>query len=284
MSQIDIHKRKTDLAWNLLYSRLENDGLLPDENGKKKTSTIRIRAVRWAAAIAVLCISAASVYFIAQRSNSASSSLLSMHGEKATTLITTLEDGSVVYLGEMATLHYPEHFETNKREVVLEGNASFDISGNKERPFLIEAGKVQIEVLGTSFRVKNDEDAAFELAVKRGEVKVTVKGSKENCLVRAGERVTLYPDGLQISFLDDTEILDSHIERIKFKDERLADVLNVLNKEISSIPIITTPSLEDRRFTVAFEKNTPEQIAEVICLGLHLKYNKVDDKLLISEP
>ncbi len=284
MSQIDIHKRKTDGAWNLLYSRLEKDGLLPDATAQKKASTIRIRAVRWAAAIAVLCISVATIYFIAQTDNNVSPSLLAVqNGEHATTLITTLEDGSIVYLSEKATLHYPEHFKIEKREVILDGNASFDISGNRERPFYIDTEDVQIEVLGTSFQVKSENNVPFELAVKKGEVKVTAKGNKENCLVRAGEKVTLLPDGLQISFLDDADIFSTP-GRIKFKDERLADVLRVLNKETTSIALQAAPSLEDRYITVAFENNTPEEIAEVICQGFHLKYNKVDDILHISEP
>jgi len=41
--------------------------------------------------------------------------------------------------------------QREKREVSLLGNALFDVSGNKERPFLIETEQARIEVLGTSF-------------------------------------------------------------------------------------------------------------------------------------
>ena len=43
------------------------------------------------------------------------------------------------------------------REVSLQGNALFDVTGNRERPFLIETEEVRIEVLGTMFHVKSDE-------------------------------------------------------------------------------------------------------------------------------
>lgn len=54
----------------------------------------------------------------------------------------------------------------------LKGNALFDIAGNRARPFFIETGKVQIEVIGTAFHVRNSGNSPFELAVQRGEVKL----------------------------------------------------------------------------------------------------------------
>ena len=59
-------------------------------------------------------------------------------------LVTTLEDGSVVYLAQESTLKYPEHFATDKREVNLQGEAFFDVAKKHEQTFLIETEKVQI--------------------------------------------------------------------------------------------------------------------------------------------
>ena len=61
-------------------------------------------------------------------------------------LVTTLEDGSVVYLAQESTLQYPEHFTTDKREVNLQGEAFFDVAKNHEQTFLIETGKVRLSM------------------------------------------------------------------------------------------------------------------------------------------
>lgn len=280
MSQSDIKNRKADLAWEQLYTRLEKDGLLPEVTTGKRSSTFPIRAVSWAAAIAVLCVSLATLYFVTQPKDTEPSLLTMQNNENAITLVTTLEDGSIVYLSENATLHYPEHFKQEKREVILEGNAQFDVSGNKERPFYIETGDVQVEVIGTSFQIKNEAGAPFELAVKQGEVKVTAKGNNEYCLVKAGEKVQLLTDGLLVSFIDEYDLNEGYSNRIRFKDEKLGDILNVLNKELTDIPFATIPELEDRTYTVTFADNTPEQIAEILCQALKLRCVEEDGKIV----
>ena len=96
--------------------------------------------MKWAAAIIILCVSVATAIFLGQE-RTPETTLLTLHNNEAsTTLVTTLEDGSIVYLADNSQLSYPEHFQREKREVSLLGNALFDVSGNKERPFLIETG------------------------------------------------------------------------------------------------------------------------------------------------
>ena len=101
--------------------------------------------------------------------------LIMQENTEQSTLVTTLEDGSIVYMGGETSLQYPEHFSMDKREVSLQGNALFDVTGNRERPFLIETEEVRIEVLGTMFHVKSDVGSTFELSVQRGKVKVALK-------------------------------------------------------------------------------------------------------------
>lgn len=98
------------------------------------------------------------------------------------TLVTTLEDGSVVFLAKETSIRYPEHFVSDKREVSLQGDAFFDVAKNRERPFWIDTEQVKIEVLGTAFSVKSVEDAPFRLSVQRGTVRVTLKKGIRNAM------------------------------------------------------------------------------------------------------
>lgn len=280
--QFDIQKRKADKAWDQLYARLENDGLLEGTKSRRKVSPT-IRAVQWAAAIAVLCVSLVTLYFITQHRQSDTPMLTLLNTDEAT-LVTTLEDGSVVYLADKAQLEYPQHFAEKKREVSLEGSALFDITGNRERPFFIETEEVRIEVLGTSFHVKNSKNTPFELAVNRGEVRVTTKNNSQSCLVKAGESVTLLAGNLQVSTRTGEDQFAKFTRRILFKDERLGDILNVLNKGITPTPMQTTSLLEERRLTIGFENNTPDEMAYLISLGLGLSYVQQEGVILLSEP
>ena len=103
----------------------------------------------------------------------------------------------------------------------MKGNALFDIAGNRARPFFIETGKVQIEVIGTAFHVRNSGNSPFELAVQRGEVKVTQKQNGQEIHVKAGETATLLGDEWQLTVTENSEQFTRYMQNMRFKDEQL---------------------------------------------------------------
>ena len=199
-------------------------------------------------------------------------------------MVTTLEDGSIVYLGQESVLQYPEHFATDKREVNLQGEAFFDVAKNHEQTFLIETGKVRIEVLGTAFNVRSHEGDFFRLFVQRGRVKVSLKQGGQSVLVSAGETVTLQARQLQLSETEDSDEFRQYTKNIRFKDECLEDILRVVNAEAPTLQIqVASSVLNKRKLTIEFENNSPETVAELICWALSLKYSREGDKLILSE-
>ena len=210
--------------------------------------------------------------------------LVTQENREASMLVTTLEDGSVVYLAQESTLKYPEHFATDKREVNLQGEAFFDVAKKHEQTFLIETEKVQIEVLGTAFNVRSHGDDSFRLSVQRGRVKVSLKQGGQSVLVNAGETVTLQARQLQLSETGDSDEFRQYTKNIRFKDECLEDILRVVNAEASALQIQTaSPVLSKRKLTIEFENNSPETVAELICWALSLKCSREGDKLILSE-
>lgn len=275
---------KTDAAWDKLYGRLETDGLLSETNERKETFSIRTSYYRWAAAIAIICISAITVFLTQKSDNTNRDDLLTVQNKKgAVTLVTTLEDGSIVYLADNAKLDYPSHFEEDIREVYLKGNALFDVSGNKERPFLIDTKDIRVEVLGTSFYIKEEENTAFELAVQRGRVKVTYKENGTETFVQAGETVRLLSNKLSVSATENEDIFNNYTQKIQFKDESLGNILRVVNKKLDKTQLQTTPELSERPLTVTFSNHSPERVAQLICLALDLTYVEKNGMLLISD-
>lgn len=65
----------------------------------------------------------------------------------------TLPDGSRVWLNAASSLTFPTTFQGTARKVMLKGEAYFEIDGNKNAPFIVEASDNNIMVLGTSFNV-----------------------------------------------------------------------------------------------------------------------------------
>ncbi|TWF35782.1 FecR family protein [Chitinophaga polysaccharea] len=67
----------------------------------------------------------------------------------------TLPDGSKVCLNHHSRLEYDDQqFGKKNREVMLTGEAFFEVAGHAAHPFIIHTSRMNITVLGTSFNVK----------------------------------------------------------------------------------------------------------------------------------
>ena len=284
MSETKRNKERVDQAWNKLYDRLDADGLLlSDRQNRKRLSASMLW--KWGAVAAIwvgIGVFLTTTYRKVGEPVEVRALIMQENTEQST-LVTTLEDGSIVYMGGETSLQYPEHFSMDKREVSLQGNALFDVAGNRERPFLIETEEVRIEVLGTMFHVKRDVGSTFELSVQRGKVKVALKNKNQEMYVNAGEAVTLKTHQLRFTdYRDDTRIAH-YWKSMRFKDESLMNILRVINMHSSGLQLKTSPSLGERRLTVAFSGESPESMAELICLAMNLKYTREGDIGVLSE-
>lgn len=65
-----------------------------------------------------------------------------------------LADGTTIWLQGGSELSYPEEFSAGRRVVKLDGEAYFDVSRRPDMPFIVIAGDLETEVLGTSFNVE----------------------------------------------------------------------------------------------------------------------------------
>lgn len=110
-----------------------------------------------------------------------------------------LSDGSRVTLLDGGVLKYRYGFDTDRREVFLQGQAYFEVAENKEKPFYVYANDVITKVLGTSFLVKaSDRNMEVEVSVTKGKVSVYKAGGQPFKVFR-DESVVLLPQQ-QVSY------------------------------------------------------------------------------------
>lgn len=64
-----------------------------------------------------------------------------------------LPDGTKVWLSNNSTIKYPSKFIGRTRELEIEGEAYFEVTHKKRKPFIVNIGKNRIKVLGTHFSV-----------------------------------------------------------------------------------------------------------------------------------
>ena len=132
----------------------------------------------------------------------------------ATTTLVTLSDGTKVMLNANSTLEYPASFDdaaTDKgngegraadaahqvREVRLKGEAHFEVTKNPHRPFVVKAGEMQTQVLGTVFDVKAYRKDAPKVTLMQGKVKVSNADTEVE--MRPGQTATLQSDKIVVS-------------------------------------------------------------------------------------
>lgn len=90
----------------------------------------------------------------------------------------TLSDGSTVELSPNSTLSCPEDFNSAERDVVLKGEAVFNIAKDAARPFTVYSNSVKIIVLGTRFTVNSsDANNATKVILHEGRVMVKIPDS-----------------------------------------------------------------------------------------------------------
>jgi len=276
------NKEKTDAAWNKLYSRLENDGLL---GGKSENPVVvpfvRTLAFRIAASIVLI---AGVTMLLTMGGNNTPREMLSLNNPGGdATVATTLEDGSTVFLASNSTITYPKRFTNDRREIKLDGNAYFEVSKKEGKPFVVETDIADIEVLGTSFNVNVSGTKTPNIAVNTGLVRVTLKGSGESILVKAGESAVINNGTLNRVNTSDFDQFEKYLQRIHFKDERLSDVVRIINRNSNGLILELDPAIENRVITATFTGNSPDTMARLICTALNLKYKTEENRVLIHE-
>ena len=87
-----------------------------------------------------------------------------------------LPDGSKVWLNSSSSLRFSALFNGHTREVELSGEAYFDVSKNKGKPFRVITKDQIVEVLGTQFNINSySDEGPIKTTLIEGSVKIIYK-------------------------------------------------------------------------------------------------------------
>jgi ferric-dicitrate binding protein FerR (iron transport regulator) len=86
-----------------------------------------------------------------------------------------LPDGSTATLNSGSKIHYPKQFESNSREVSIEGEVFFEVKSDSLKPFIVNVQDVTARVLGTSFNIDDSKDE-LTIALVTGRLAVEKQG------------------------------------------------------------------------------------------------------------
>lgn len=178
-----------------------------------------------------------------------------------------LADGTEVWLNSGSSLKYPVVFRGEKREVILEGEAYFDVT-KSAIPFIVKTFDLEIQVLGTSFNMSayGNDDLVMTTLVE-GRVKVVNNHDDQQYEIKPGHILT-YSKRMDQMMLEvcDTDVYTSWIKgKFKFRDMRLEDIMKKLNRWYDCQVEFKEAQLKELRFSGAAEKDHPiEYVLEMI--------------------
>ncbi len=104
-----------------------------------------------------------------------------------------LPDSSIVFLNSGSEIKYSLNSRKNEREIILSGEAWFEVTENKKRPFIVHTPCYDVKVLGTRFNVKAYEsDDEIVTTLEKGSVEVVSSDKlklKSDRVLSSGEQL-----------------------------------------------------------------------------------------------
>lgn len=203
-------------------------------------------------------------------------------------LKTTLPDGSQITLNSGSTLSYPSFFAKDERRVRIEGEGYFDIQ-KSDVPFIVEAGELDVEVLGTRFDLKAyTEDEFSWLTLEQGAVKAHIRshGTNEEITLSPNEQIVLDKTNGDVRVKQVYPELFTYwlSGGISFKNNTLEEIMMVLESRFNTEIIITDERLKKETFYCQFSKDDNlERILYLLSNKGKWKYTISGNKATISK-
>lgn len=268
---------------DFLRERKTYDALLLSTPSKISRQSFHQHLTPWivstVASIALLVI-ATGLFFYTESSKSQQYNTIIVPPGQRINLI--LADNTNVWLNANTTFRYPSKFARKNREVFLDGEAWFDVSKNKKKPFIVKTDQGEVRVTGTTFNLEAySEYKNFVTSLFEGSVDIYQNNAKLATL-KPNQKGMLQNDRYFISTIDNT---DEYLWRnglIAFNNMKLEDILLELEKYFDIQIEINTKKLPQHRYTGKFRQADGVDYAlRVLQKSIHFSYNRDDEKQII---
>jgi ferric-dicitrate binding protein FerR (iron transport regulator) len=277
-----------------------------DSSGSKsKPRPFLNSTLRWAASISILLTVGVGAFLLSKTDSQVfqDAKPVAIQGTRVITNTSetiahqTLSDGSAVSLQPNSSIEFPEVFSKINREVQLTGEAFFDVSKDKLRPFVITTGDVTIKVLGTSFNVKayeNEEE--ITVAVKTGKVMVSskVKSSPNPQSAKTNDEIILTPNQEVVY----STISENFLKKLAEKPVIILAQPTLFEMSYDGTPVTKIFEVLEENYgieikydqdilngcsltTTMAEEGFFERI-EIICKAIDAQYEIIDSKVVVT--
>lgn len=267
------------------FSAAESYKMLQKKLFPNRSRILSLRITAAAAAIALLCVMSWSVYQYMKPIAMCTISTLANRQE------VRLPDGTQITLNHYSTLTYPEKFSTGTRKVELSGEAYFEVSKDKEHPFIVETSSINVEVLGTHFNVEAyADDPEVSTTLLEGSVAVSNKSNSNQVILKPNERAIYNKEKNSLI----RKVVENTTEEVAWREGKfifnhlpLQEVAQQLSNSFGIRIDIPDKALQEYRLTARFTNG--ESLTDILNLlqaAAHFKYTYSQNRkqIIITEP
>ena len=207
---------------------------------------------------------------------------VSSPGQKITT---TLPDGTKVKLNSESKIIVPEHFPADIREVTLMGEAFFEVVPDPNKPFIVHFNNNEVEVLGTSFDVKEDTESHQKMvAVKTGKVAVNNKANGEPILLDPLQMVVETQSGTlnKLPIMSEEAVFGWTDNKLVFDDNQYKTVFKEVSKWFGVEIEVGKELDEGMKYTAVFDNPTLDEVLMSTSRIFKFNYKINENKVIIE--
>lgn len=173
-----------------------------------------------------------------------------------------LNDGTKVFLNSSSELAFRDDFNTRRRNVRLKGEAYFEVVSNPMRPFVIDAGGVDVRVLGTSFNVKTGD--TVEAVLEKGKVALENKDGQLIAEMKPGQKASFDPvtGTVDLEYTNTTKYTAWRFDQEVYESISFLEIVDLIEERYGVMVSLSADILDGNRYRLVIGND--ESLQEVM--------------------
>ncbi len=202
-------------------------------------------------------------------------------GQRASVI---LPDGTKVWLNSHSELTYNGNYGKGNRQVILSGEGYFEVAKDSTSRFIVKAGEMKVEALGTTFNVKAyQEDKELTTTLFEGKVRTSI--GKDEFILKPDESLSFDKSSRRMVVSDDLAAYARMWKEneLVFKGVTMEEVAVMLDRLYNVKVRFASEKVKHYRFSGVIKNNSLENVIELISLTSPIMYKKVGGEIIIGE-
>src|SRR5690606_29241463 len=191
-----------------------------------------------------------------------------------------LPDGTKVWMNAHSTLSFSDFDQQSERRVALKGEAYFEVTKSKNKPFYVDTEDAKVRVLGTHFNVKAYENQTRTTLL---EGSVSFSNEQESIVLRPGQFGENSNAKLKTGIADISREMAWKNDEFYFKEDNITYITNQLERWYDIMVVFDTGISRQTGYTGRIKRTaTLQEVVEMLNYVMDVKMEIKGNKLFVE--